>query len=87
MKETKSLSKLFSRCDLWQNKSYQHAMKKQTMKARKMRKKKLDSYRSMRDNRSTAEWMRLAEASGDHLIPASAQSKVNHNRLLRSVSI
>lgn len=50
-------------------------------------KKKLESYRSMRENHRTTEWMMLAGASGDHLIPASAQSKVNHNRLLRSASI
>lgn len=57
------------------------------MKACKMRGKRLESYRSVRENLRTTEWLSLAGASGDHLIPASAQSKVNHNRLLRSVFI
>lgn len=49
--------------------------------------KKLESYRSVRENLRTTEWLSLAGASGDHLIPASAHGKVNHNRLLRSVFI
>lgn len=49
--------------------------------------KKLESYRSVRENLRTTEWLSLAGASGDRLIPASAHGKVNHNRLLRSVFI